>query len=347
MATNPSGRTVRDRQMSSAGLQSVVTQADLQDLDGRQSTATQKLGNTTTPSSVKDEHKAGGHADHDADTPPLSMHEMYERIEQQARQIAALTANTLPSPASINAAASSNVVRPSGTMGAALRLQSTAPAKNSVASRVVTITPAAEEKSVIAGPATPAANTFGGDTYDDSELADIGVDGKQDEPTAAEQAAVLAGRLAEVQCSFVDEEHDESFVKWFKSCVWKESFKREARLMCTLADTMRGEFAANVIASDSFEMICCRIAALQCMNEGDGSAVADIIEGKHHKSMVPQTVRLAAIKQANMVSRTKSVINKGSNNDKKKVKKTKNYSVTKNTGGHYAGKAGGTTGVKK
>lgn len=351
MAANTTGRVPRERQMSITGLQSVATLADLQDLDGRSSTAAQKGGNTSS-SIVKDEHKVGGHAD--ADGPGISTQEMFQRFmerqEEQARQIAALTANTLPSPASINSS-SGSVVRPSGSLGAAMRSQSAAPAKNSVsASRAMTVTPADEISSAEApATATPAvANIHSGD--DDSDLLDIGMDGNQDEPTAAEQATALASRLAVGQCDFVDEEHDGSFVKWFKSIgVWKESFKREAKLMCTLADTMRHRDQIDTETSESFEIVCCRIAALQCMNEGDGSAVADIIEGKHHKSMVPQTVRLAAIKQANMVSRTKSVINKGSG-DKKKQKKNSNglyNGAKKNTGGHYAGKAGGATGAKK
>lgn len=350
---NQSGRTVRPRHMSISGLESIATMADLHETDGHQSTATQKLGNTApaAPSSVKDEHKVGGQVDTGASS--MSIQDMFNHFmlkqEEQAQQIAALTANTLPSPASINAASghgNGSVARPSGSLGAAMRSQSV-PAKGSITSRAVIITPSSsEEKGSAAAPTTPAANTQGND--DDNELIDVGMDGNQDEATAAEQATALASRLAGGQCQFVDDEHDGSFVKWFKSVgAWKESFKREAKLMCTIADTMRDEF--NIETSEAFEMVCCRIAALQCLNEGDGSAVADIIEGKLHKSMVPQTVRLAAIKQANMVSRTKSVINKGSN-DKKKPKKTKNGSYNgamKNTGGHYAGKAGGTTGAKK
>lgn len=350
MAANQTRSSPRERTMSISGLQSIATMADLQDLDGR-STATHKLGNTAAPSSVtiKDEHKSGSHAD--ADGPVLSMQEMFQRFmekqEEQARQIAALTANTLPSPASINSS-SGNVARPSGSLNAAMRSQSVAPAKNSMSmSRAVTITPSSEGKGSMAVPiaTTHMVATPSGD--DDGDLTDIGMDGNQDEPTAAEQATAIASRLAAGQCAFVDEEHDGSFVKWFKSIsVWKESFKREAKLMCTLADAMRSEF--DIETSEAFEMVCCRIAALQCMNEGDGSAVADIIEGKHHKSMVPQTVRLAAIKQAAMVSRTKAVINKGNNDKKKQKSKGGSYNgVKKNTSGHYAGKAGSTTGAKK
>jgi hypothetical protein len=337
------GRPIRERTMSTSGLQSVATMADLQEIDGnRSSAATQKLGNTA--SSVKDEHKVGSNADTDG---VLSMQELFDRMmirqEEQARQIAALVANTLPPPTGISAS-SGSVVRSGGSLGAAMRSQLAAPAKN-VTPRTVTITPSSDEKSGASAHATSSAITLDGD--DEDGLVDVGMDGNQDEPTAAEQATALASRLASGQCAYVDDEHEGSFVTWFKSISgWKESFKREVKLMCTIADKMRDEF--NIETSESFEMVCCRIAALQCLNEGDGSAVADIIEQKHHKSMVPQVVRLAAIKQANMVNRTK-VINKGSG-DKKKPKRTKSglyHGVTKNASGPYAGKAGGATGAKK
>jgi hypothetical protein len=334
--------------MSVTGLQSVATLADLQEIDGnRSSTATQKLGNAASPQlSVKDEHKVNADPDHDGQV--LSVAEMFAQLMQRQdatdRQVAAMVANTLPSPAGINS--SSGVARQGTSLSAALRSQSTAPAKNSVASRVVTTITPSEEKSTTAAAHIPSVIAHDGDYDDDDGLIDVGVDGKQDEPTAAEQATALASRLAGGQCAFVDDEHDGSFVTWFKSVVgWKESFKREAKLMCRIADAMRGE-GVNIDTSEAFEIVCCRIAALQCMNEGDGSAVADIIEQKHHKSMVPQGVRLAAIKQANMVSRTKSVIRNDNKGDKKKHKKTKN-GVTKNTGGQQANKAGGTTGAKK
>jgi hypothetical protein len=289
-------------------------------------------------------------SDEDDQVPPY-IRRLNARLDGFESRMVTMAANTLPSPIGISSSSGSSGGRQTMSLTSALRSPVTAPAKSSVAARPVTaMSSSVDDSKSMATLSTPPAIMQDG--HDEDGLTDIGVDGTQDEPTAADQAAALAARLAITQCAFVDDEHDGSFVTWYKSViVWKDSFKREAKLMCLLADKMREE-GVSIDRSDSFEMVCCRIAALQCLNEGDGSAVADIIEHKHHKSMVPQGVRLAAIKQANMINRTKLVIkndSKGSN-DKKKQKKGKGgsyYGVTKNTGGHHTGKAGGTAGVKK
>ena len=193
---NQSGRTVRPRHMSISGLESIATMADLHETDGHSSTATQKLGNTApaAPSSVKDEHKVGGQVD--TGTSSMSIQDMFNHLmhkqEEQAQQIAALTADTLPSPASISAASghghgngNGSVARPSGSLGAAMRSQSV-PAKGSITSRAVVITPSSSEEKgslAAAAPTTPAANTQGND--DDNELVDVGMDGADSNDSSA------------------------------------------------------------------------------------------------------------------------------------------------------------------
>ena len=310
-------RSGRNRPMSAAGAESVSSMSDLRAVGG-------------VVSSSRQERKivVDGVSSHDVAAATL------QAVQDLARLIAA---NNLPSPANIKSSNGKSGLHHSSSLVSGLR----SAAKRSTGGSASPAPVAAAQL------AQQSATTHDDDDDDDVDLADVGVDGEQDEPTAAANAAALSTRLADGQCDYVDAEHDGKFSNWCKDTKWKSSFEREAKLMCRIADACRAEDGIDESTSEVMEIVCCRIAALHCMNDGDGSAVADIIEQKHHRSMVPQSVRMAAIKQANMLNRTKSAIkvDKSAKASDKKGNK-KNINV-KRTGGYHASKASGTTGAKK
>lgn len=310
-------RSSRNRPMSAAGAESVSSMSDLR-----------AVGAVVSSSKQERKTMVDGMSPNDVAAATL------QAIQDLARLIAA---NNLPSPANIRSSSSKSGLPNSSSLVAGLRSAT----KRSTGGSAAPTTVAA------AAPLAQQSAATHDDGDDDDALADVGVDGKQDEPTAAANAAALSTRLADGQCDYVDAEHDGKFGNWCKDTKWKSSFEREAKLMCRIADACRAEDGIDESTSEVMEIVCCRIAALHCMNDGDGSAVADIIEQKHHKSMVPQSVRMAAIKQANMLNRTKAIIKVDKNVkgvDKKGNKKNINV---KRTGGYHASKASGTTGAKK
>lgn len=310
----------RNRPMSAAGAESVSSMSDLRAVG-------------TVVSSSKQERKT-------AVVDGVSANDVAVATLQAVQDLARLIAtNNLPSPANIRSSSGKSSLSNSSSLVAGLRSASKRTTGASAApTTVAAAVPLAQQSAT--------THDDGDADDDDADLADVGVDGEQDEPTAAASAAALSTRLADGQCIYVDAEHDGKFGNWCKDTKWKSSFEREAKLMCRIADACRAEDGVDESTSEVMEIVCCRIAALHCMNDGDGSAVADIIEQKHHKSIVPQSVRMAAIKQANMLNRTKAAIKVDKNvkgGDKKGNKKNVNV---KRTGG-YAGKASGTTGAKK
>lgn len=257
------------------------------------STSANAQGNTplTTTNNSK-----GGDGDHKSDDADLR-----SQIALLTRQMAVLLADRLPLTAGIASVTGQPVKTPQPSYITGLRTSAAnMPAKHGVGgggaslSNVSPSTPLVPS-GIIHHP-THLHSSFV------NNLTDIGLDGKQDEPTATTRVATLAAPLATSQCHYVDAEHDGSFMRWFKDTKWKASYGREAKMLARFADLCRME-VNDVTNSELMELICCRIAAVDTLNRGLGSAAADAIEGRHRLSIVPHHVRISAVKEGNMMAR--------------------------------------------
>ena len=162
-----------------------------------------------------------------------------------------------------------------------------------------TTTSVAPSTPMVATASTAPQYTTISDLPHVNELADIGIDGQQDEPSTVARAAALNERLAPLQCRYIDEEYEGSFVKWSKDGKWKDHYGREVKLMARILDALRrGD------SDDAMEIACRRLSALDMLNSGHGSAAADAIEGKSRTSITPQQMRIAAVKEGNLMTRT-------------------------------------------
>ena len=177
-------------------------------------------------------------------------------------------------------------------------------------------------------------------------MADVGIDGSQDAMTAKQHESSLQQlqSIAINMCEHVDEEYNGSFIDWHKNGVgkWKDQFKREAKFICEVIDSLREEWI-KCSKSEVMEILCRRLGALISLNKGRGSDVANIIENRKRTSMIPINIEMSAIKQANMEAK----INKSSSSSshfsststssngkqKKNKKKSKNSSKGKSSGG--------------
>jgi hypothetical protein len=247
--------------------------------------------------------------DHKADS------DIRSQIALLSSQVAALVAAQLPSPAAITTTASGSTTATQPSLVAGIRSGTTT--LPNVAVKRVSNGSTTSTSSFVVAPSTPVMSGPASAAIINlpsvNQLADIGLDGQQDEPTAAARAAALAAPMAVVQCQYVDTEHDGSFTRWFKDNKWKDSYAREAKMLSRFADLCRNE-VEDVANSELMEAICCRIAALDTLNRGLGSAAADAIEGKHRSSIVPHHVRISAIKEGSMMQRITATTPKHVNN---------------------------------
>ena len=244
--------------------------------------------------------KGGPTDDHKGD----DMAEIRSQMALLASQVAALAAAMpLPSVAAIATSGVAGAVASPSLIAGIRNAANLLPLASIHAKRASTTAAAPIVGVAPSTPAVTAGIVHHHKTTDDlpttNELADIGLDGNQDEPSTVARAAALDTRLAPLQCHHIDEEYDGSFVKWSKDGKWKDYYGREVKLMARIADACRrGDH------DDVLEMVCRRIAALDLMNNGHGSAAADAIEGKSRTAIVPQQMRIAAVKEGNLMQRT-------------------------------------------
>lgn len=177
-------------------------------------------------------------------------------------------------------------------------------------------------------------------------MADVGIDGSQDAMTAKQHESSLQQlqSIAINMCEHVDEEYNGSFIDWHKNGVvkWKDQFKREAKFICEVIDSLREEWI-KCSKSEVMEILCRRLGALISLNKGRGSDVANIIENRKRTSMIPINIEMSAIKQANMEAKINKSSSSSSSNfsststsngkQKKNKKKSKNSSKGKSSGG--------------
>lgn len=299
--------------------------------------------------------KSKGNDDSDGKTDDhhTMMMKMMKRQQDLEGKIAALMANSLPSTIGITPSTGKSVI-PSSSSSSSSLISAMRPSSAAKAPSKVSMSSSGAGVHVSA-PTTPAAtttiqsssssSTIGSMSdnddenkgssiiIDDDDLADIGIDGNQDEPTTQERANVLSLRLATGQCEYVDNEYSGKFINWYKDNKWRSSLDREMKLLCRLADQTRIEID-NYESSELMEIICCRIASLSMINNGDGSAAADVIERKHRSSMVPDSIRLSAIKEGNLLAKA---INKAKDGMKRDI----------NSNGHNSNKRNGGNNSKR
>ena len=297
----------------------------------------------------------------------------------QKRMTIIETDRALPSPTTITTSATSSAEQ---SLLDSLRSTTTTTSSKNDERKSITIKPATtstsgsgERKYVAAAPATPRpsrrhddmmssdddgdGNGSNGSDVEDGKgeqnpkverkvdpMADVGIDGSQDAMTAKQHESSLQQlqSIAINMCEHVDEEYNGSFIDWHKNGVnkWKDQFKREAKFICEVIDSLREEWI-KCSKSEVMEILCRRLGALISLNKGRGSDVANIIENRKRTSMIPINIEMSAIKQANMEAKINKSSSSSSSNfsststsngkQKKNKKKSKNSSKGKSSGG--------------